>query len=132
MKIKKLNKIGLPTMTQRFMPNGIGVGDGLQEPVAHRPGTRPLTPRITVAEERVLRLVSQAKTNKEIGMVLGISPATVKRHIEKILAKLGLRNRVEAALYGLTLNGCPHWSSAGCALRQPEIFGQRKLHTWAD
>jgi DNA-binding CsgD family transcriptional regulator len=90
--------------------------------------TRPVTPRITAGEERVLRWVARGKTNKEIAAVLGISPATVKRHVEKILTKLGLRNRVEIALFGFTLNGCPHRTSAGCALRQPETLRGRKLH----
>lgn len=73
---------------------------------------------ITAAESRVLTLVTRAKTNKEIALALGISPATVKRHMEKILTKLGLRNRVEAAIYGLMLNGCPDRSSSGCVLRK--------------
>jgi DNA-binding NarL/FixJ family response regulator len=90
-----------------------------------------LATTVTAAEQRVLSLVSRAWTNKEIATALGISPATVKRHIEKILAKLGLRNRVEIALFGFTLNGCPHRTSAGCALRQPETI-RGKLHPWAD
>ena len=73
---------------------------------------------ITAAESRVLTLVTRAKTNKEIALALRISPATVKRHMEKILAKLGLRNRVEAAIYGVMLNGCPDGSSSDCALRK--------------
>ena len=83
---------------------------------------------ITAAEERVLRLVSQSKTNREIASVLKISPATVKRHVENILRKLRLRNRVEAAIYGLTLGGCPARGHAQCPLekwrngdRRPEI-----------
>ena len=78
-----------------------------------------MAPRITRAEERVVRWVSQGKTNKEIAALLAISPATVKRHLEKILAKLALRNRVELAVYGITAN-CPHRSSSGCALHQFE------------
>jgi len=73
---------------------------------------------ITAAESRVLALVTRAKTNKEIALALRISPATVKRHMEKILTKLGLRNRVEAAIYGLMLNGCPDRSSSDCILRR--------------
>lgn len=87
---------------------------------------------ITPAEQRVLKLVAGAKTNKEIAAALGISPATVKRHIEKILTKLGLRNRVEIALFGFTVNGCPHRMSAGCALRQPGSPREVKSHPWAD
>jgi DNA-binding NarL/FixJ family response regulator len=55
---------------------------------------------LTNMENRVLTLVTMAKTNKEIACALGISPATVKRHIENLLRKLRLRNRVEAAVYG--------------------------------
>jgi DNA-binding NarL/FixJ family response regulator len=58
-------------------------------------------------------------TNKEIAAVLGISPATVKRHLEKILTKLAMRNRVELAIYGLTAS-CPHQGISGCALRQAQ------------
>ncbi|MBM4297603.1 MAG: helix-turn-helix transcriptional regulator [Deltaproteobacteria bacterium] len=73
--------------------------------------------RLTAAENRVLAHVSLAKTNKEIASTLGISPATVKRHLEKILTKLKLRNRVEAAVYGVLLNGCPLESRSSCGLR---------------
>ena len=69
------------------------------------------------AEKRVLTLVSAAKTNKEIALALCISPATVKRHLENVLRKLALRNRVEAAIYGLSANGCPSGSSSACPLK---------------
>ena len=70
---------------------------------------------LTAAERRVLACVSLAQTNKEIVNELKISPATVKRHLENILRKLKLRNRVEAAISGLLIENCPHPSS-GCAL----------------
>jgi DNA-binding CsgD family transcriptional regulator len=63
-------------------------------------------PVLTRAEERVLKLVSQSKTNREIAASLGISPATVKRHLENIFRKLHVRNRIEAAIYSLSLAGC--------------------------
>ena len=65
-----------------------------------------LTSKLTATEKRVLALVSSAKTNKEIASALGISPATVKRHLENVLRKLELKNRVEAAIYGLIASGC--------------------------
>jgi DNA-binding NarL/FixJ family response regulator len=120
MKIKKLDKIQSRSLAQRFMPKNVRVGESQQELAMDHSGTGPITPRITTAEERVLRLVSQGKTNKEIALLLGISPATVKRHLEKSLSKLGLRNRVELAVYRLTANSCPHHSISGCALRQFE------------
>ncbi|MDP2603100.1 MAG: helix-turn-helix transcriptional regulator [Deltaproteobacteria bacterium] len=72
--------------------------------------------QLTPAEKRVIALVSRAKTNKEIAVVLGISPATVKRHLENILRKLQLRNRVEAAIYALRSIGCPRGADPGCPL----------------
>ena len=81
-------------------------------------------PLITAAEHRVLALVAQARSNKEIASELGISPATVKRHMEKILKKLKLRNRVEAAIFGLMLNGCPHVSNSGCVIRKLYRVGE--------
>lgn len=71
---------------------------------------------LTASEKRVLNLVAQAKTNKEIAADLGISPATVKRHLENILRKLGLRNRVEAAIYGVMGSDCPRSPAGECLL----------------
>ena len=47
-----------------------------------------LTSKLTAGEKRVLTLLSFAKTNKEIACALGISPATVKHHLENVLRKL--------------------------------------------
>jgi DNA-binding NarL/FixJ family response regulator len=75
-----------------------------------------LTSKLTSGEKRVLTLLSGAKTNKEIACALGISPATVKRHLENILRKLELSNRVEAAICGLIAAGCPCGSNPACPL----------------
>ena len=90
---------------------------------AARSGVSRKSPMVTGAEQRVLTLVAQARTNKEIAVDLGISPATVKRHMEQILKKLGVRNRVEAAICGLMRNGCPHESSSDCFFSK--IAGRR-------
>ncbi len=71
---------------------------------------------LTAAEKRVLNLVAQAKTNKEIAAALGVSPATVKRHLENVLRKLQLKNRVEAAIYALIMSGCPRGFDRHCPL----------------
>jgi len=60
---------------------------------------------LTTGEKRVLSLVSASMTNREIASSLRISPATVKRHMENIMHKLRLRNRVAAAIYGLGMAG---------------------------
>lgn len=62
-------------------------------------------PRVTNQEWKVLRLVAQAMSNKEIAEALGISPSTVKRHLENILRKLHLRNRIAAAVYAVRTGG---------------------------
>jgi DNA-binding NarL/FixJ family response regulator len=81
--------------------------------------------KLTVKENQVLTLVTLAKTNKEIARALGISPATVKRHMENLLKKLKLRNRVEAAVYGLILEGCSARDSSTCRLELWRKTGQR-------
>lgn len=62
---------------------------------------------LTRRQKKVLQLVGEANTNKEIAAAMGISPATVKRHVENILRKLQLKNRIEAALYAVGLDSCP-------------------------
>ncbi len=62
---------------------------------------------LTQQESKVLKLVAKARTNKEIAGTLGISPSTVKRHLENILRKLRLRNRVAAAVYVVTTEDYP-------------------------
>lgn len=59
------------------------------------------SPALTTQERRVLGLIAEALTNKEIAVALEISPATVKRHLENILRKLELKNRVDAAIFAV-------------------------------
>jgi DNA-binding NarL/FixJ family response regulator len=56
---------------------------------------------LTGQEVKVLRLVAKGQSNKEIAAVLCISPSTAKRHLENILQKLQLKNRVAAAVYAV-------------------------------
>jgi two-component system nitrate/nitrite response regulator NarL len=61
-------------------------------------GGRPaLTPR----EEEVLRLIAQGADNVAIGRELSISPHTVKQYVTNIFEKLGVRSRVQAAVYAV-------------------------------
>jgi DNA-binding NarL/FixJ family response regulator len=65
-------------------------------------GNRQDPQRLTGQERKVLKLVADGKTNKEIATALCISPATAKRHLENILRKLNLKNRVSAAVFAVS------------------------------
>lgn len=55
--------------------------------------------RLTPREEEVLVLVAKGGTNAEIAQELFISLTTVKTHVAALMAKLGVRNRVEIAIW---------------------------------
>ena len=53
---------------------------------------------LTARERDVLEMAGLALTNREIASLLGLSEKTVKSHVTGVMRKLGVRNRVEAAL----------------------------------
>jgi DNA-binding NarL/FixJ family response regulator len=59
--------------------------------------------RLTTREREVLRLVAQGKTNAEVAHDLLVSVATVKTHIEHIIAKLEVSDRTQAAVRAVEL-----------------------------
>jgi DNA-binding NarL/FixJ family response regulator len=58
-------------------------------------------PTLTRREEEILKLVARGLPNREIADTLGIVEGTVKRHLQNILEKLHLRNRVELATFAV-------------------------------
>lgn len=53
---------------------------------------------LTEREGDVVKLIARGMTNKEIARELSISPATVKAHVERIIVKLGVSDRTQAAV----------------------------------
>lgn len=56
---------------------------------------------LTSREREVLFWIGRGKSNSEIGSILGIASATVKKHLERIYPKLGVENRTAAASFSL-------------------------------
>jgi DNA-binding NarL/FixJ family response regulator len=60
---------------------------------------------ISGREAEVLSWVAKGKTNRDIAAILGLSPRTVNKHLEQVLAKLGVENRTAAAAAALRALG---------------------------
>jgi DNA-binding NarL/FixJ family response regulator len=88
----------------------VAEGDALLSPsvtrrVIDRAATRPqvtdgaVLDRLTPREREVLELISRGMSNAEIAEVLVVEETTVKTHVKRVLAKLGLRDRVQAVIF---------------------------------
>lgn len=74
----------------------------LAEAMRPDPGQdEPTSDVLTERELEVLRLVTHGLSNREISVQLNVTLKTVKAHVSSILQKLGMENRVQAALYAL-------------------------------
>jgi DNA-binding NarL/FixJ family response regulator len=59
------------------------------------------TERLTPREREVVKLIAEAYTNKEIAAILNLAEKTVESHRANVLAKLGMRDRVELVRYAI-------------------------------
>ncbi|MEL6334964.1 MAG: response regulator transcription factor, partial [Cyanobacteria bacterium J06626_26] len=74
---------------------------GQQQSVEVPEGFDELTPR----EKDVLRLIGTGANNREIAEALFLSEGTVKNHVTRLLGRLGVRDRTQAALLAAKLSG---------------------------
>ncbi len=86
----------------------VHIGDALLAPASTRrlleQSVRParqsaVLATLTSREREVLQLLARGLTNAEIGRQLFVEPSTVKSHVASLLAKLDLRDRVQAVVF---------------------------------
>ncbi|EFL35757.1 luxR family two-component system response regulator [Streptomyces viridochromogenes DSM 40736] len=80
-----------PETTARLMRS-------LRADPAEEPGLAPELASLSPREREILALIGDGLTNREIGKKLYLSEKTVKNHISRLLAKLGVQRRVQAAV----------------------------------
>ena len=91
------------------------LGDGVTGEPARPPAGLPgnLTPR----EAEVLALIGEGLSNREIGERLVLGQATVKTHVNRSFAKIGVRSRAQAVRHamsnGLAGPGSSAWEPGG-------------------
>jgi DNA-binding NarL/FixJ family response regulator len=78
-----------PSVTKRVIGRFVGI------PAPTRP---PGLDELTTRERDILQLIAEGLSNAEIGRRLFITEATVKTHVTHVLAKLSLRDRVQAVV----------------------------------
>ncbi|MFB7928339.1 response regulator [Streptomyces sp. NPDC056039] len=95
-----------PETTARLMRS-------LRADPSEEPAVAPELASLSPREREILALIGDGLTNREIGTKLYLSEKTVKNHISRLLAKLGVQRRVQAAVLA------SQWDHAGTGEHRP-------------
>ena len=82
-----------------------GVTETVLERLRSGPPSDPAVARLTGQERRILTLIGEGLTNRQIAQQLGLAEKTVKNYVSSLLAKLGLGSRTQAALFATRPDG---------------------------
>ena len=87
----------------------VAAGESLLDPALtarvmerlRRPVAEPQVDGLTPQEDRILMLIAEGRTNRQIAETMILSEKTVKNYVSSLLAKLGMSRRTEAAVYAV-------------------------------
>ncbi len=92
----------------------VGRGESLLDPAAtarvmarlrNPPTEDPRLASLTEQERRILELIAEGLTNRQIGERMFLAEKTVKNYVTNVLSKLGMERRTQAAVYGASITG---------------------------
>ena len=106
--LKQIGSIDLLDTIRRAGAGESLLDPALTEPRDGSPGEGPaVDPRLaslTPQERRILDLIAEGKTNRQIGEEMYLAEKTVKNYVSNLLAKLGMERRTQAATFAARLN----------------------------
>jgi DNA-binding NarL/FixJ family response regulator len=86
-----------PSVTRDLIHRYLAAGEGT--PPAPTAATRLRLDRLTDREREVLLLIAQGRSNAEIAELLVIAESTAKTHVKRVLAKIDVHDRAQAAVF---------------------------------
>lgn len=105
---KQIRGTALVDAVRRVAAGETLLDDAASAEAVRRARERRLDPRLaalTGQETRVLNLIADGLTNRQIGERLGIGEKTVKNYVTSVLLKLGMSRRTQAAVFGAQQRG---------------------------
>ena len=89
---------GSSSEVQRYRPTDPGTSARLRGSATHSAAMQ-----LSAKEIEVVRLLAQGKTNREVGQTLMVSLSTAKIHVWRVMQKLGVSDRTQAAVRAVEL-----------------------------